>query len=148
MKILFNGDISSIINKLDSLGITVTPYGENSFVLIFPEKCKLKKNVIPKDLEIPDGVPYLENYSNNNDTSLSDFIIKGSNILSTGNFEPVEDENLDYDYVCNSQIRLYVEEYINVVNYELSSQNDISEYYYFLERMLKSSDNVEKEKTM
>ena len=91
-------------------------------------------------------MPYLENYSNNNDTSLSDFIIKGSNILSTGNFEPVEDENLDYDYVCNSQIRLYVEEYINVVNYELSSQNDISEYYYFLERMLKSSDNVEKEK--
>ena len=154
MKLLVHGDISNKMETYKSLGILVVQEIRDedglSYILQLPDKFKLKIGAGPKAKQLPhdETYPYMQEYVKSNDNSLNDFIMSGMNIVASGSFLEPEKEDENYDYEVASVLRIYNDRTINAINYTLSSEVDIAEYYGFIEHMLKiSSDELIEQKT-
>lgn len=141
LRILVHGDITELKEDLSKRGIEVVEVDEDNHILIVPQ-CKVNSGAIKQSgLITRDRYPSIKKYVESGENSLQDAVTSGISIILTGVFDPVDQEKepKSYDYEAEGKIRVYNDPIITSVNLMLSSENDISEYYGFVEYMLDKS---------
>ena len=84
--------------------------------------------------------PNLTEYVESDDESLSDTVTRGIAIILTGKLKAVDQKQdpKPYDYEAEGKIRTYSDTFITTVNLIGSGEVDVTEYYRFVEYMLRA----------
>lgn len=143
MKILMKKEYSRELDPV--LYREIKPYNEESDIVDFKVKVKLRQNVFPKsklnkDTEVESVKKYIE--SEHND--FNDYIMYNLLFYACGEFLEAE-EGMPFDYILNGEMHIFDDKNVNAMNYvaaaTLKDENKVMhEFFGYI------IDHVKKEK--